>query len=234
MNLFYSKNTTINHHEITIIDQENRHLTKVLRKKSGDTIYVTNGQWVLFECIIEDSNKNKSVLRIQNYSMSNNYIPKLKIGISLTKKTDRFELFLEKATEIGVFEITPIISKNSERRKFNFDRSNKILISAMKQSLQYKLPILNKPISFLDFISKTDNSYDSYIATCIDNGLDLFNRKLCKGNNSEILIGPEGGFTLNEIDLAKKANFVPVSLGKNRLRTETAGIVVCSIFSNNN
>ncbi len=234
MNLFYSKNTTINHHEITIIDQENRHLTKVLRKKSGDTIYVTNGQGVLFECIIEDSNKNKSVLRIQNYSMSNNYIPKLKIGISLTKKTDRFELFLEKATEIGVFEITPIISKNSERRKFNFDRSNKILISAMKQSLQYKLPILNKPISFLDFISKTDNSYDSYIATCINNGLDLFNRKLCKGNNSEILIGPEGGFTLNEIDLAKKANFVPVSLGKNRLRTETAGIVVCSIFSNNN
>ena len=234
MNLFYSKNTTINHHEIVIHDQENSHLTKVLRKKVGDAIFVTNGEGVLFSCTIVESNKIKSLLRIETYSIFNDDFPKLKIGISLTKKIDRFEWFLEKAAEIGVFEITPIISKNSERRKFNFDRCNKILISAMKQSLQYKLPILNKPISFLDFISKIDNSYDSYIATCIDDGLDLFNKKLCKGNNSEILIGPEGGFTLNEIDLAKKANFVPVSLGRNRLRTETAGIVVCSIFSNIN
>ncbi|MAU30785.1 MAG: 16S rRNA (uracil(1498)-N(3))-methyltransferase [Flavobacteriaceae bacterium] len=234
MNLFYSKNTTINHNEIVILDQENRHLTKVLRKKTGDTIYVTNGEGVLFDCIIEDSNKNKSVLRVQNYSTFNNNLPRLKIGISLTKKTDRFEWFLEKATEIGVSEITPIICKNSERNKFNFDRSTKMLLSAMKQSLQYKLPTLNKPISFLDYISKVDDSYDSYIATCIIDGLDLFNRKLYKGNNSEVLIGPEGGFTLNEIDLAKKANFVPVSIGKNRLRTETAGVVVCSTFSNIN
>ena len=141
---------------------------------------------------------------------------------------------MEKATEIGVSEITPIISDNSERNKFNHERATKLLLSAMKQSLQYKLPILNNPISFLDYISKRDDSYDSYIATCLDDGLDLFNKKLCKGNNSDILIGPEGGFNLSEIDLAKKANFVPVSLGENRLRTETAGVVVCSIFSNIN
>ena len=230
MNLFYSKNTTINQNEIVILDQENRHLTKVLRKKIGDKIYVTNGEGVLFNCVIEDSNKNKTVLRIQNYSVINDNFPKLKIGISLIKKTDRFEWFLEKATEIGVSEITPIISDNSERRKFNYDRATKLILSSMKQSLQYKLPILNNPITFLDYISETDDYYDSYIATCHGDGLDLFDKKLCTGNNSEILIGPEGGFTLNEIGLAKKANFVPVSLGKNRLRTETAGVVVCSMF----
>ena len=119
MNLFYSKNTTINNNEIVIINQENRHLTKVLRKKTGDLINVTNGEGVLFKCVIEESNKNKSILRIQNYSIFNDDFPKLKIGISLTKKTDRFEWFLEKATEIGVSEITPIISDNSERSKFN-------------------------------------------------------------------------------------------------------------------
>ena len=86
MNLFYSKNTTINQNEIVILDQENRHLTKVLRKKIGDKIYVTNGEGVLFNCVIEDSNKNKSVLRIQNYSVFNDNFPKLKIGISLIKK----------------------------------------------------------------------------------------------------------------------------------------------------
>ena len=230
MNLFYSKNTTINQNEIVILDQENRHLTKVLRKKIGDKIYVTNGEGVLFNCVIEDSNKNKSVLRIQDYSVFNDNFPKLKIGISLIKKTDRFEWFLEKATEIGVSEITPIISDNSERRKFNYERATKLILSSMKQSLQYKLPILNNPITFLDYISETDDCYDSYIATCHGDGLDLFGKKLCIGNNSEILIGPEGGFTLNEIGLAKKANFVPVSLGKNRLRTETAGVVVCSMF----
>ena len=234
MNLFYSKNTTINHNEIIINDQENRHLTKVLRKKTGDLIHVTNGEGVLFKCVIEESNKNKSILRIHDYSIFNNDFPKLKIGISLTKKTNRFEWFLEKATEIGVSEITPIISDNSERNRFNHERATKLLLSAMKQSLQYKLPILNNPISFLDYISKRDDSYDSYIATCLGDGLDLFNKKLCKGNNSDILIGPEGGFNLSEIDLAKKANFVPVSLGENRLRTETAGVVVCSIFSNIN
>ena len=108
--------------------------------------------------------------------------PKLKIGISLTKKTDRFEWFLEKATEIGVSEITPIISDNSERNRFNHERATKLLLSAMKQSLQYKLPILNNPISFSDYISKRDDSYDSFIATCLDDRLDLFNKKLCKGN----------------------------------------------------
>lgn len=231
MNLFYSKNTNINDKEILLIDQENRHLTKVLRRKKGDLINVTNGKGVLFKCIIVESNKNNSKLEIKKYSIFNDDFPKLKIAISLTKKTNRFEWFLEKAVEIGVSEITPIISLNTERIKLNHDRSNKLILSAMKQSLRYKLPKLNSPTSFLDYISKSNNSYDSYIATCLQKKTYLFKDILKKGNNSEIIIGPEGGFTNNEIDLAKKVNFTPVSLGNNRLRTETAGIIACSVFS---
>ena len=231
MNLFYSKNTDIDHKEIVLIDQENRHLTKVLRRKKGDSINVTNGKGVLFKCIIVESNRNNSKLEIKKYSIFNDDFPKLKIAISLTKNTNRFEWFLEKATEIGVSEITPIISENTERIKLNYERSYKLILSAMKQSLRYKLPILNLPTGFLDYISKSNDSYDSYIATCLPNKKHLFKDILNKGNNSKIIIGPEGGFTNNEIDLAKKVNFTPVSLGNNRLRTETAGIIACSIFS---
>ena len=102
----------------------------------------------------------------------------------------------------------------------------------MKQSLRYSLPVINKPVDFKDYLkSNSENNIDSYIATCLVADNNLLKEKLIKGNNSLIMIGPEGGFSQNEIDLAKKAKFVPVSLGKNRLRTETAGIIVCSIFS---
>ena len=138
---------------------------------------------------------------------------------------------MEKSTEIGVFEITPIITQNSERKKFNQERGNKILLAAMKQSLRCELPILNNPVLFSDYLSNSKGSYDSYVATCYNNETKMLNKTLAKGNNSEIIIGPEGGFTLDEINLAKKANFTPVSLGENRLRTETAGVLVCSIFS---
>ena len=113
MNLFYSKNTTINQNEIVILDQENRHLTKVLRKRIGDKIYVTNGEGVLFNCVIDDSNKNKSVLRIQSYSIFNNDFPKLKIGISLTKNRC-VEWFLEKRQKLEFLkshQLFPITQK---------------------------------------------------------------------------------------------------------------------------
>jgi len=231
MNLFYSPNINEFDQEIIFFGQENIHLSKVLRKKSGDTVSVTNGKGFLFNCVILESDKKKSILKILNYSKINNDHAKLKVGISLTKKIDRFEWFLEKSTEIGVFEITPIITQNSERRKFNQERGNKILLAAMKQSLRCELPILNNPVLFSDYLSNSKDSYDSYVATCYNNETMMLNKTLAKGNHSEIIIGPEGGFTLDEINLAKKANFTPVSLGENRLRTETAGVLVCSIFS---
>jgi len=232
MNIFYSNNINKSNKRIIILDQENSHLIKVLRKKTGDNVNITDGKGFLYNCSIIESDKNKSILEIEKSVKFKNESPKLKIAIALTKNRDRFEWFLEKATEIGINEITPLICGNSERNKFNFDRSVKILVSAMKQSLRYYLPIINEPSYFNDYLSSNSKKRnDSFIATCMDSNIGLFSEELIKGNDSEVMIGPEGGFSKNELDLAKKAKFVPVSLGKGRLRTETAGVMVCSIFS---
>ena len=232
MNIFFSNNINSKKKEIIISEQENVHLIKVLRKKVGSQINVTDGKGHLYHCSLIESDKNKSILKIKNLVEFKNESPKLKIAIALTKNKDRFEWFLEKATEIGVYEITPLVCRYSERNKLNLERSIKILISSMKQSLRYSLPVINKPVDFKDYLkSNSENNVDSYIATSLVADDNLLKEKLIKGNNSLIMIGPEGGFSQNEIDLAKKAKFAPVSLGKNRLRTETAGIIVCSIFS---
>ena len=232
MNIFYSNNIDKSNETIIILEQENSHLIKVLRKKTGDYVDITDGKGFLYSCSIIESDKNKSVLKIESSKEFKNKSPNLKVAIALTKNRDRFEWFLEKATEIGVSEITPLICRYSERNKFNIERSKKILISAMKQSLRYRLPIINEPIYFKDYlISESKNKIDSFIATCLDSDISLLKEKLIKGNDSEIMVGPEGGFSQNELDLAKKAKFVPVSLGEGRLRTETAGVMVCSIFS---
>ena len=232
MNIFYSNNINKSTKKIIILDQENSHLIKVLRKKTGDNVNITDGKGFLYSCSIIESYKNKSILEIENAVEFKNELPKLKVAISLTKNKERFEWFLEKATEIGINEITPIICRYSERNKINLERSIKILISSMKQSLRYRLPIINKPVNFKDYItSKSKNNVNSFIATCLNSDISLLKEKLIKGNDSEIMVGPEGGFSQDELDLAKKAKFVTVSLGKGRLRTETAGVMVCSIFS---
>ena len=234
MNLFYSVNISQKNNEITIEDQENIHLTKVLRRNVGENIYVTNGKSNLYYCEIIKSSKSSTILTIVNQEKKEFDKPNLKIGISLTKKQDRFEWFLEKSTEIGVSEITPIISRYSERNKLNLERSNKLLISAMKQSMRYHLPKLNNPVYFDDYLKQDNNNCNSFICTCLESNVPLLKDSIIHGENSNILIGPEGGFSQIEIDKAKSASFAPVSLGKNRLRTETAGIMVCSIFSLNN
>ena len=232
MNIFYSNNINKSNKRIIILDQENSHLIKVLRKKTGDNVNITDGKGFLYNCSIIESDKNKSILEIEKSVEFKNDSPKLNVAISLTKNKDRFEWFLEKATEIGVNEITPLICRYSERNRFNLERSKNILVSAMKQSLRYTLPVINKPVNFKDYItSNSQNMIDSFIATCLDTDVKLLKEKLIKGNDSLIMIGPEGGFSENEIYSAKKAKFVPVSLGNSRLRTETAGVVACSIFS---
>jgi 16S rRNA (uracil1498-N3)-methyltransferase len=232
MNIFYSNNINKSNKRIIILDQENSHLIKVLRKKTGDNVNITDGKGFLYNCSIIESDKNKSILKIENSVEFKNELPKLKVAIALTKKRERFEWFLEKATEIGISEITPVICRHSEKNRFNLERSKKILVSAMKQSLRYTLPVINKPVNFKDYItSNSENMIDSFIATCLDRDVKLLKKKLIKGNDSLIMIGPEGGFSENEINSAKKAKFVPVSLGNSRLRTETAGVVACSIFS---
>jgi 16S rRNA (uracil1498-N3)-methyltransferase len=139
---------------------------------------------------------------------------------------DRFEWFLEKATEIGVSEITPIICEHSERKFIKNERFEKIIVAAMKQSNQHFLPKLNDPIIFKDFL-KQEFSDQLFIAHCEETDKKLLKELILPKNPVTILIGPEGDFSAKEIQLAIDSNFIPVSLGNTRLRTETAGIVAC-------
>jgi 16S rRNA (uracil1498-N3)-methyltransferase len=221
MQLFYLENPE---KEITLSAEESKHATKVLRKKVGDILNFTDGKGGLYKAEITIANKKNCRLTIvssvQKEKQHNYY---LHIAIAPTKNIDRFEWFLEKATEIGIDEITPIICKRSERKVIKTKRGNRILLSAIKQSLKYYLPILNEAISLTDFLKKNIDA-TKYIAHCEDgekNELKTVN----KANKYLILIGPEGDFSNKEIDLALQNQFKAVSLGTSRLRTETAGTI---------
>ena len=221
MQLFYLENPK---DEIILSAEESKHATKVLRKKEGDTLNFTDGKGGFYkaEITIADSRKCRlKVVSTEQKEKQHNY--HLHIAIAPTKNMDRFEWFLEKATEIGIDEITPIICNRSERKVIKTERCNRILLSAMKQSLKYHLPKLNEAISFNDFI-KQDFNGTKYIAHCED-GEKKELKTIDKTEKHLILIGPEGDFSQKEIDLAYKNQFKAVSLGTSRLRTETAGIV---------
>ena len=231
MNLFYSGNINNEKTQIVLTNQEHTHLSKVLRKSTGDLINVTDGLGYIYKCRIDEIVKGSTTLSVLNFYHDNIEYPQLTIAISITKKISRFEWFLEKATEIGVYSIIPIISQHSEKSRLNFDRCTKILVSAMKQSLRTRLPILNAPIGFNDYIKRTAEIDKKFIATCKADNPVLLKNELKKGLSTEILIGPEGGFSEKEISNAKNTNFTPISLGPSRLRTETAGVSACMIYS---
>jgi 16S rRNA (uracil1498-N3)-methyltransferase len=155
------------------------------------------------------------------------------LAVAPTKMNERYEWFLEKATEIGLQEITPIICEHSERKVIKTDRFQKILESAMKQSLHYYLPKLNEPISFRDFINK-ENKGQKFIAHCEETDKKSLKNELKTNQDITVLIGPEGDFSVKEIQSALEQNYIPVSLGQTRLRTETAAVVACHsvIFKN--
>ncbi len=225
MQYYYSSEIKGKTHKLN--DEESHHCLKVLRHKKGDIIYITNGKGKLYEGkIIDDSSKicQVEIIDIQDKKEINYYY--LHIGIAPTKNIDRFEFFLEKCTEMGINEITPLICENSERDKINIERLNKILISAMKQSLKTTLPKLNELTKFIDYVNNP-SQFDKYIAHC-QKGIKKPLKNLYKKNNAVIiLIGPEGDFSKSEISEALKNNFKPVTLSNNRLRTETAGIIAC-------
>ena len=221
MQLFYLENPK---DEIILSAEESKHATKVLRKKEGDILNFTDGKGYFYKAKITVADTRKCRLEIvssQQKEKQHNY--HLHIAIAPTKNMDRFEWFLEKATEIGIDEITPIICSRSERKVIKTERCNKILLSAMKQSLKFHLPKLNEAISLIDFL-KNNMDGAKYIAHCEkSNKLELKNEKL--EEKTLILIGPEGDFSATEIEMTLKNNFKAVSLGTSRLRTETAGIV---------
>ena len=220
MQLFYTEKID---EKISLSNEENKHIVKVLRKNIGDKINIINGKGFLFIAEIEEIKKNTVSLKvIKKEKKEKQHKYNLHLAIAPTKNINRFEWFLEKATEIGINEITPIICSRSERKKVNLERCNRIIISAIKQSMKFYRPKLNSPISFIDFIDK-EYPAEKYIAHC----LNQKKHKIIKSENLShlILIGPEGDFSENEISQAINKKFKPTTLGNSRLRTETAGVV---------
>ena len=226
MQLFYNPEINENTTQFSFSKEESKHIAKVLRKKTGDIMHITNGYGWLFSAeIISDSIKNcVAEIKAKQFKEKPKY--HLHLAVAPTKMNDRYEWFLEKATEIGVHEITPIICNNSERKIIKHERFNKILQSAMKQSLSCFMPKLNEAIAFKDFI-KQKFSEDLFIAHCEETNRKSLKQELKVNTNTTILIGPEGDFSNKEIENAINSNYIPVTLGETRLRTETAAIVAC-------
>ena len=230
MHLFYTPDIASNSY--TLNEEESNHCNKVLRLKTGDVVHLIDGVGGLYTAEIAEANKKAVRLNIidkQNeFGKRNHY---LHIAIAPTKNIDRIEWFLEKATEIGIDEITPVVCERSERKIVKEERLEKVITAAVKQSLTAYHPKLNPTISLRDFlkenVEKSEANY-KLIAHCIDDGNRNAISELIKPHQKYlILIGPEGDFSPKEIELALQSGYKPVTLGNTRLRTETAGLAAC-------
>ncbi|WP_034258153.1 16S rRNA (uracil(1498)-N(3))-methyltransferase [Altibacter lentus] len=228
MQLFYQPHISEASTEVIFDKEESRHISKVLRKQQGDKLLVTNGTGLIFETTLEETQPKKCTAKIRSTQQQAPLPYRLHLAVAPTKLNDRYEWFLEKATEIGISEITPIICDHSERKQIKLERYEKILLSAMKQSLKAYLPVLHPAVSFKDFVGSNDTSENlRCIAHCEEGSKASLKSELKKGVSVVLLIGPEGDFSTSEIELAKERGYIPVSLGDSRLRTETAAIVAC-------
>ena len=225
MQLFYVSGIVGN--SCMLGEEESWHCVRVLRLREGDEINLTDGCGNFHLGRMTKVNHKGCLVEIlQTTHLERRSNAWLHIAIAPTKNIERFEWFLEKATEIGIDEITPLICEHSERKVVKLPRLEKVVVSAMKQSLKSWLPILNEPVNFRDFISQ-GFAGQKFIAWC-ETGTESELYKAYETNsNVLILIGPEGDYSKPEVDLAMKSGFIPVSLGESRLRTETAGIVAC-------
>lgn len=229
MQLFYTAKTDDEGGFLT--PAESKHAVRVLRKKPGDSIQITDGKGKIITGLITDASPQKCVfktLAAEEKPRRRDY--KLHIALAPTKSIDRYEWFLEKAVEIGIDEITPVFTTNSERKRIKPERCERIILAAAKQSLNLHFPVFNQAVSFDDFITEQSGGA---IAYCGDEQVKTeFARWLKKGSdqkNHTLLIGPEGDFTADEVKNAAQNGFEPVTLGTARLRTETAGVYACSI-----
>lgn len=230
MQLFYAPDIDIDTIEFTFDKEESKHIVKVLRKLEGSILHITNGKGFLFICEIILASEKKCVVKINESQFTEARNFRIHMVVAPTKMNDRYEWFLEKAAEIGVDEITPIICDHSERKIIKTERFDKILISAMKQSNQMYLPVLNEPIKLTDFLSK-EISGQKFIAHCEETDKVELKDRIEKQQHYTLLIGPEGDFSTNEINKALASGYLPVALGSTRLRTETAAIVGCHTFA---
>ncbi len=227
MQLFYYPNLDNSTTQFVFSPEESHHIVKVLRKKENDDLLITNGKGYLFEAKILLADAKKCKAQITATTKKHRKMYWFHLVVAPTKSNDRVEWFLEKATEIGVDEITPMICERSERKIVKPERMEKVLQSAMKQSMQAYLPKLNPAVTYNEFIDQERKGL-LFIAHCEEDEKLELKRCVAPDKDITILIGPEGDFSRHEIDKAYKKGFLPVSLGKNRLRTETAAIVACT------
>lgn len=230
---FYTATTYASQKEIVLDEDASRHTIQVLRMKKGEKLNLTDGKGNLLTTSILEDHKKHCLVTIEKAGFEPKPVRSVAIGISLLKNSNRFEWFLEKATEIGVNEIIPLICERTEKEKFRHDRLQAILISAMLQSQQCWLPVLHEPIAYELLFRQEEvaNNAQKFIAHCIpgekSNLADLVNESL---SSQIILIGPEGDFSNAEVDMALRHHFIPVALGTTRLRTETAGMTAAAIL----
>jgi 16S rRNA (uracil1498-N3)-methyltransferase len=234
---FYKDDLVASNTDIVLDEPTSKHMVQVLRMQHGEQLQLTNGKGILLTAEITDNNRKKCCVKVigpvNEQRISNN----ISIAISLIKNTTRFEWFLEKATEIGVAEIIPLVCERTEKTAFKYERLKSILVSAMLQSRQCRLPVLHEPVPFgklwqnSNDLPKMEGYQQKFIAHCLDgpkrNLKDMNNESL---SYKIILIGPEGDFTPEEIEQAIQHHFIAVSLGNNRLRTESAGVVSASLM----
>jgi len=217
---------------LTLNEETSKHVVNVLRMKQGEQLHLTNGKGILLTVEIVNDHKKRCEVIIK--SVNNQTVPatRVTIAISLLKNASRFEWFLEKATEIGVMGIVPLLCDRTERQHFRKERMEAVLISAMLQSRQCWLPELHEPLKYSEYLNTVSDSsnHQKLIAHCdeLNPGNNLSTIKAFK--HSTILIGPEGDFSKDEIQSALDHKFIPVSLGETRLRTETAGIVAAALL----
>lgn len=226
MQLFYNPDISENTKQFTFPKDESKHIVKVLRKNVGDVLHITNGKGWLFKAEVTIPNINKCLVNIVSFEKQDRPNYRLNLAVAPTKMNDRYEWFLEKATEIGIDTITPIICDRSERKIIKPERFERILQSAMKQSLSCYMPKLNDALSFNAFLQQEFEG-DLFIAHCEETDRKSLKQELQPQKNITILIGPEGDFSSKEITNALSKKFIPVTLGDTRLRTETAAIVAC-------
>jgi 16S rRNA (uracil1498-N3)-methyltransferase len=228
---FYIAEYNSSQKEIILDEETSRHVVQVLRMKEGEKLNLTDGEGNLITAEIIDAHKEHCSVNVTDSRFTPQISRRITIAISLLKNTSRFEWLLEKATEIGVSEIIPLICKRTEKQKFRYDRMKGICISAMLQSQQCWLPVLHEPKQFNHLVIEPNSNYQKMIAHCDEgNKQSLKNLHIDTSSHLLILIGPEGDFTKDEIEFALQNNFTQVSLGDTRLRTETAGVVAATLL----
>ena len=229
MDYFYVPLLTLDKNSVTLRGKEAGHIYKVLRYKEGRVLRLLDGKGIVYEGVISEISNDEIEIKISGSISQPSYAFKIHMALGLLKKTDRIEWFIEKAVEIGVSEISIFYSMNTEKKGLNMERLQKIAIAALKQSGNPWLPIINEPISFSQLI-KVPFAGEKYIGYCENETEGLLAKTYSKNRNAIVLIGPEGDFTKEEISDAHEAGFKKMSLGTNRLRSETAALAALLVM----